>query len=152
MHNIILQKSAPPPLKRPAPAPYSHPLLLIFQIPPSPLGKVIKIYFPPLKNIGWGRGGGSELWGLFIVAGLMQHHFHAVFFAEFSFHLGKITGNEQVKQWYHSNIYINSSLAHTKYLKFSLVRDHHQISFLISSKFKQISKLLFPLKLSESIW
>ena len=40
-----------PLLRRPAPAPYFHPLLKIFQIPPPP-GEGIKIYFFPL----WKKG------------------------------------------------------------------------------------------------
>ena len=38
-----------PLLKRPAPAPYFHPLFKVFQSSPPP-GKLIKIYFPPLKR------------------------------------------------------------------------------------------------------
>ena len=36
----------PPPLRRPAPAPYFHPLPLIFQIA-TPPAEVIKIHFTP---------------------------------------------------------------------------------------------------------
>ena len=50
---------APPLLKRPAPAPYFHPLFSVFQI--SPLGEVIKIYSPlPLKKR---KGRGSPNYG-----------------------------------------------------------------------------------------
>ena len=47
--------SLPPPLlRRPAPAPYFHPLFLIFQI--SPLQwRISKFTPPPLKRKGWGR-------------------------------------------------------------------------------------------------
>ena len=69
----------------------------------------------------------------------MWYHLQGVSFPEFSLHLGKITGTKPMKQWQHNNVYINSGLAHTKYLIFFLVRDHHQISLLILSKFKQIS-------------
>ena len=53
--------SPPPPsvLRRPAPAPYFHPLFLVFQTPFS--GEVVKIYFPQLK-----KKGKSEIWGLSI--------------------------------------------------------------------------------------
>ena len=37
-------------LRRPAPTPYFHPLLKIFQCPPP--GEVIKIYFPRFKKRG----------------------------------------------------------------------------------------------------
>ena len=51
------RKSVNPPspfLSRPTPAPYFHPLFLIFKFHP-PLGEVIKIYPPPFKK--WGVGG-----------------------------------------------------------------------------------------------
>ena len=52
---------SPPPsiLRRTAPAPYCHPLFLVFQTPLS--GKVVKIYSPELK-----KKGKSEIWGLSI--------------------------------------------------------------------------------------
>ena len=48
-------QSPSPFLSRPTPAPYFHPLFLIFKFHP-PLGEVIKIYppTPPLKRGGWG--------------------------------------------------------------------------------------------------
>ena len=62
MINLEKIKSASPPtfLRRPAPAPYFHPLFLIFRSPPP--GKVIKVYFTPLK-----RGLGSKLWHLELI-------------------------------------------------------------------------------------
>ena len=53
MINLKMEK-CPPLLRRPAPAPYFHPLFSVFQIPPP--GEVFKIYFPPFKK------GESELW------------------------------------------------------------------------------------------
>ena len=50
---------SPPPLRRPAPAPYFHPLPLIFQIA-TPPAEVIKIHFTPFLKKG---GGCSELCG-----------------------------------------------------------------------------------------
>ena len=47
--------SAPPLLKRPTPAPYFHPLFLIFQIPP-PSGGGNQHLLPPLKG---GKGVGT---------------------------------------------------------------------------------------------
>ena len=41
-----------PLLRRPAPAPYFHPLFLVFQIPLPPPGEVIKIYLMPFKKGG----------------------------------------------------------------------------------------------------
>ena len=59
----------PPILRRPAPAPYFHPLFLIFQIPPSP-EEAIKIYFPLPFFKGAGGGGGSELWKVMTKKGI----------------------------------------------------------------------------------
>ena len=45
-----------PLLRRAAPAPYFHPVFLIFQIPPL-WGRKLKFTFPPLKRRGgWGGG------------------------------------------------------------------------------------------------
>ena len=52
-----------PPLRRPFPAPYFHPLFKIFQIPPS--GRVNQNLLPPLLKGGvggGGGGGGGKLW------------------------------------------------------------------------------------------
>ena len=53
------EKCQPPLLRRPAPAPYSHPLFEFFRTtphpPPAPSREVTKIYSPPLK---WGGEGG----------------------------------------------------------------------------------------------
>ena len=64
MINLIKlnRKSVSPPLpptpclRRAAPAPYFHPLFMIFQFPPPPR-KVIKILTPLLL---WMRGGGER--------------------------------------------------------------------------------------------
>ena len=64
----------------------------------------------------------------------MCYLFHGVFIAQFSLHIGQITGNEQVKQC--NNIYVNSGLAHTKYHFLWL---GVTAKFLILTKFKQIS-------------
>ena len=48
IEKIKLEKIQPILLRRPAPAPYFHPLFLIFQSPPAPSGEVIKIYLTPL--------------------------------------------------------------------------------------------------------
>ena len=53
------EKCQPPLLRRPAPAPYSHPLFEFFRTtphPPAPSREVTKIYSPPLKMGGEGRG------------------------------------------------------------------------------------------------
>ena len=55
MKKINRKSAGPPHLRRPAPAPYFHPLFLIFQCS-APLGKVIKTYFPWL----WKKGGGGS--------------------------------------------------------------------------------------------
>ena len=52
LERIKQKKCQPPLLRRPDPAPYFHPLFLIFEIHPL-RGEVIKIHFPPIK-----RGGG----------------------------------------------------------------------------------------------
>ena len=45
-----------PLLRRPAPAPYFHPLLKIFQIPPPPHWKrYLKFTFAPLNRMGGGE-------------------------------------------------------------------------------------------------
>ena len=56
------EKCQPPLLRRPAPAPYSHPLFEFFRTtphPPAPSREVTKIYSPPLK-MGGGRCGGPN--------------------------------------------------------------------------------------------
>ena len=56
MHNTILQVPAHLLLKRPAPAHTSTPFFNFSYCPP--LGEIIKIYSPPLKEGGWRY----ELW------------------------------------------------------------------------------------------
>ena len=41
----------------------------------------------------------KPLKSLFSLGRPKWYHFHGVFFAEFSLHLGKITGTERMKQW-----------------------------------------------------
>ena len=62
MEKLNKKSVSPPPLsvlRRPAPAPYFHPLFSVFQTPFP--GEVVKIYFPQLK-----KKGKSEIWGLSI--------------------------------------------------------------------------------------
>ena len=54
LDKIKYEKCHPPLLRRPAPAPYFHPLFKIFQIPPPPS--------PRGNNSPFKKGGGFKLW------------------------------------------------------------------------------------------